>query len=193
MGVVRAVFLVGFMAAGKTTVGMELARRLGWDFVDLDARIESREQQTVPEIFRDRQESGFRIAETTALLDLAESLDRDTVVALGGGTFMQLKNQELVRPWPSVFLEVPPDELRRRSLEDPTKRPLRKDDPSEFARQYSERLPYYQQATVTIVTSGRDPGALCAEIEHKLQLRDGARRVESSLIPPTDLQTGESQ
>ena len=48
---VRAVFLVGFMASGKSRVGQELARRLDWDFVDLDARIESREGQTIREIF----------------------------------------------------------------------------------------------------------------------------------------------
>jgi len=69
---VRAVFLVGFMAAGKTTVGQELARRLGWDFVDLDTRIESREQQTVAAMFRDRGESEFRLVETAALRDLTE-------------------------------------------------------------------------------------------------------------------------
>ncbi len=61
---VRAVFLVGFMAAGKTTVGQELARRLGWDFVDLDAEIESRERQTIAEMFRDRGEREFRLVET---------------------------------------------------------------------------------------------------------------------------------
>jgi shikimate kinase len=189
---VRAVFLVGFMASGKSSVGQELARRLGWDFVDLDARIESRERQTIPEIFRDRGEAGFRLAETGALRHLTESLDRDTVVALGGGTFVQLKNRELLRRWPSVFLDVPPDELWRRSREDATKRPLRKDDPMEFARQYEERLPYYRQATVTVVTSSRDPASLCAEIERTLQFRDGVKLSGSSLIPPTDFETGES-
>src|SRR5208283_831007 len=76
---VRAVFLVGFMASGKSSVGQELARRLDWDFVDLDARIESRERQTISEIFRDRGEAAFRLAETSALRDLTESLGRDTV------------------------------------------------------------------------------------------------------------------
>jgi len=55
----RAVFLVGFMATGKTSVGRELARRLGWDFVDLDARIESRERQTVAEIFGNEENVSF--------------------------------------------------------------------------------------------------------------------------------------
>ena len=54
---VRAVFLVGFMGSGKSSVGRELARQLDWDFVDLDTRIESRERQTVPEIFRERGET----------------------------------------------------------------------------------------------------------------------------------------
>jgi shikimate kinase len=191
--VVRAVFLVGFMASGKSRVGQELARRLGWDFVDLDARIESRERQTIPEIFRDRGESGFRLAETGALCHLTESLERDTVVALGGGTFVQPKNRELLQGWPSVFLEVPLDELWRRSLEDATTRPLRKDDPAEFARLYEHRLPFYRQAIVTVVTSGKDPASLCAEIERRLQLRDEAKPSGSSFIPPADFGTGESQ
>jgi shikimate kinase len=64
---VRAVFLAGFMASGKSSVGRELARRLDWDFVDLDARIEGREGRTIREIFRDQGEPGLRIAETDAL------------------------------------------------------------------------------------------------------------------------------
>ena len=146
---VRAVFLVGFMASGKSSVGQELARRLDWDFVDLDARIESRERQTISEIFRDRGEAAFRLAETSALRDLTESLGRDTVernsfvrnavVALGGGTFAQPQNRELLRPWPSVFLDAPLDELWRRSMEDATIRPLR-NDPTEFARLHHHQI-----------------------------------------------------
>src|ERR1700674_5504219 len=115
----NAVFLVGFMASGKSSVGQELARRLGWDFVDLDARIESRERQTVPAIFRDRGELGFRLAETRAPRDLLpEPLKRNRVVALGGGAFVQERNRELLRQWPSVFLEATVPELWQRSLTD---------------------------------------------------------------------------
>ena len=173
---VRAVFLVGFMASGKSSVGRELARHLEWDFVDLDARIESSERQTVAEIFRDRGESEFRLIEAAALRDMTESLERDTVIALGGGTFAHpknyelLKNHELLKTWPSVFLDAPVDELWRRSLADATKRPLRK-DPEEFASLYESRLPFYRQATVTVVTLGKDPASLCAEIERTLQFR----------------------
>ena len=104
---VRAIFLVGFMGSGKSSVGQELARRLRWDFLDLDARIEARERRTIPEIFRDHGEPGFRLVETAALCELTESLERDTVVALGGGAFAQEKNRALILHWPTVFLEAP--------------------------------------------------------------------------------------
>lgn len=189
---VRAVFLVGFMASGKSSVGQELARRLDWDFVDLDERIESREQQSVPEIFRDRGELGFRLAETGALRDLlTESTNRNRVVALGGGAFVQDKNRELLQRYPSVFLEASASELWQRSLTDGVERPLRK-DPDQFAKLYAERLPFYRRATITIVTSGKDPTSLCLEIERSLQSW-GTESTGSSQNHPARYRTGESQ
>ena len=152
------------MASGKSTVGPELARRLSWDFVDLDTRIESREQQTVPEIFRHRGESGFRLAETNTLRDLlAESLPRPSVVALGGGAFVQPQNRELLRDWPTVFLHAACDELWQRSLTDGIERPLR-GDPDQFAQLYAERLPLYREARITVDTTGKSVDSICAEI-----------------------------
>lgn len=190
---VRAVFLVGFMASGKSSVGQELARRLNWDFVDLDARIESREGQTIPEIFRDRGEPGFRLAETNALRDLLnESLKNNSVVALGGGAFVQERNRDLLRQWPSVFLEAPASELWQRSLTDGIERPLR-GDPEQFAQLYAERLPFYRQARITVVTSGKDLASVCAEIELRLQFRGRTEDTGSSQCPPAHFGTGESQ
>ena len=192
---VRAVFLVGFMASGKSCVGQELARRLDWDFVDLDARIESRERQTVPEIFRDRGEPGFRLAETSALRDLlTESLPRSRVVALGGGAFVQERNRELLRQWPSVFLEAPASELWQRSLADGVERPLR-GDPEQFAQLYAERLPFYRQASVVVETTGKQVASICVEIEGALQLRGTPEDAGSGLsrIDLSSFGTGESQ
>jgi len=170
---VRAVFLVGFMGSGKNTVGQELARRLSWDFVDLDARIEAREGQTIEGIFRLRGEPSFRSAETSALRDLKNSLVRDTVVALGGGAFVQETNRELLRPWPSVFLDAPVPELWRRCLQseagDRARRPLRQ-DPEQFARLHEERLPFYRLASLAIETSGKDVAEICREIQTGIQL-----------------------
>ena len=192
---VHAVFLVGFMASGKSSVGQELARRLGWDFVDLDARIESRERQTVPEIFRDKGEPGFRLSETSALRDLlAEPLKRNRVVALGGGAFVQERNRELLRQWPSVFLEATVPELWQRSLTDGVERPLR-EHPEQFAKLYEERLPFYRQASVVVVTTGKQLASICVEIEGVLQLRGTPEDPGSGLsrIDVTGFGTGESQ
>jgi shikimate kinase len=192
---VCAVFLVGFMGSGKSSVGQELARRLGWDFVDLDTQIESRERQTIPEIFRDRGEHGFRLAETSALRDLlAESRQPKRVVALGGGAFVQERNRELLRQWPSVFLQADPSELWRRSLLDGVERPLR-GDPEQFARLYGERLPFYREASVVVETTGKPLASICGEIEGALHLTGTPQDAgpDLSRIDQTSFGTGESQ
>jgi len=175
---VRTVFLLGFMGCGKSTVGQALARRLDWDFVDLDARIEAQEGQSVPEIFRLRGEASFRLAETNALRRLmSDPKKRHTIVALGGGAFVQEANRELLRGQPSVFLEATAEELWRRCLQDGIERPLRQ-DPDQFSRLYAERLPFYRQASVAIDTSGKELPSICMEIERALQLH-GMRENES--------------
>jgi len=189
---VHAVFLVGFMASGKSSVGTALARRLGWDFLDLDARIESRERKTVPEIFRESGEAGFRLAETAALRELLTgALQRDSVVALGGGAFAQERNRQLLREWPSVFLEAPVAELWRRSLTDGIQRPLRQ-DPEQFARLYAERLPFYREANVVVDTTNKALASICAEIELALRLC-GVHDAARSAADETPLETGESK
>ena len=187
---VRAIFLVGFMGSGKSSVGQELARRLGWDFVDLDACIESREHRTIAEIFRNQGESGFRLAETAALGELTEALERDSVVALGGGTFAQEKNRAFTRQWPTVFLEAPVDELWRRSSEEKDIRPLRKDR-EQFDALYAERLPSYRQAVVAVQTAGKDLVSICGEIESALQL--ATVKAVSSLDLSASSETGGSR
>ena len=82
---------MGFMGAGKTTVGRLLAEALGWDFLDLDEHIEARASATVPQLFERHGEPGFRRLESSAL---ANALSRQsTVLALGGGAPEQLTNR----------------------------------------------------------------------------------------------------
>lgn len=189
---VRAVFLVGFMASGKTSVGQELARRLAWDFVDLDSLIESRHRSTISAIFRDRGEAHFRAAETATLRELTSNLERNSVVALGGGAFIQEQNRRLIQDWPSVFLEAPPEELWTRCDEDPAERPLRKNR-EQFLRLYEQRLPFYRKATATVQTSGRDLLAICSEIETTLHLVASPPQNRRSSYSPTQSPTGESR
>src|SRR5271169_4974862 len=116
-GTDRAVFLVGFMGAGKTSVGRSLGHRLGWSFEDLDDRIEARAGRSIPEIFRDLGVTEFRRLETTSLRDLLRELDAGPrVVALGGGAFAQPENVAMLElaGVPVIFLDGPVEELFRR-------------------------------------------------------------------------------
>jgi shikimate kinase len=104
--VIDKIYLVGFMAAGKTTVARALARRLGWRAEDIDELIEARERSTVADIFKSHGEPYFRTLERE-ILRLVLPL-RHTVVATGGGTFMDPENQQAIRiDGTSVWLDVP--------------------------------------------------------------------------------------
>ena len=109
--------LAGFMGAGKTTVGRLLAARLGWEFLDLDAYLEARAGQTVPEIFAAHGEPRFRQLESNAL---ASALGRSKVIlALGGGTPEILTNRLLLEQTPgtaTIFLDAPFPTLYDRCL-----------------------------------------------------------------------------
>lgn len=187
-------FLVGFMASGKSTVGPELARRLDWEFVDLDSRIEARERKSIPVLFREQGETSFRRAETAALEKLTSELEQNSVVALGGGAFAQERNRHLLRDSPTVFLNAPLEELWRRSQEDGTERPLRKDR-EQFARLYAERLPFYREATLTVETAGKDASSICAEIERALRLPIPKHSGELNALrdPQSNLSRGDSK
>jgi shikimate kinase len=91
---VDKIYLVGFMAAGKTTVGEALAARMSWRAFDLDAEIEAAERQTVAEVFASRGEAWFRARERDALLRLLP--ERHAVVATGGGTFVDPANRSAI-------------------------------------------------------------------------------------------------
>src|ERR1051326_4361561 len=111
------VVLIGFMGAGKTTVGRALADRLGWKFLDLDDLIEQREQKTVAEIFASSGEAAFRGMESAALAAALQDCagSGDLVFVLGGGAFVQKANRDaLATPGAiTVLLEAPVEELRR--------------------------------------------------------------------------------
>jgi shikimate kinase len=170
---VRALVLVGFMGAGKTSVGQALSAQLGWRFEDLDDRVEAREGRTVPEIFRDSGEAEFRRAEHAALRELlAESKNGPPVIlALGGGAFTQAETAVLVEglETPTVFLDAPPEELWRRCSTDPVERPLRRDQ-REFQHLYDLRKPRYQQARLCVQTGSRTVGEVVNEILESLSL-----------------------
>ena len=83
------IYLVGFMASGKTTIGALLAERLGWKFVDMDQDIEARQGDSIAAIFEKSGEQEFRRIETEAIRAHVRDIERGeaTVVAMGGGAF----------------------------------------------------------------------------------------------------------
>ncbi len=91
-------YLVGFMASGKTTVGRALADHIGWPFVDMDAEIEAREDRSIAQIFRENGEAGFREIESRVLRAHVRKIEagQPCVLALGGGAFVQPANRELI-------------------------------------------------------------------------------------------------
>jgi hypothetical protein len=104
----RTIVLVGFMGAGKTSVGRILSKRLGWAFEDLDDRIQAREQRTIEDIFRNSGEAAFRQIEHDALRAALSDRKKACILALGGGAFVQSSNAELLKSagLPVVFLDA---------------------------------------------------------------------------------------
>ena len=170
LGVHDAVILVGFMGAGKTTVGRMLAERLGWTFVDLDDRIRERERRSVPEIFRDSGEKYFRQVETACLQEMLGAgdpadLPAGMVLALGGGAFVQLRNAELIRgsAVPVVFLDASPTVLYQRCAPQVGERPLLADE-NQFRQLYESRREDYMKAGVRVDTTALAPAQVAEAI-----------------------------
>ena len=153
------IYLVGFMACGKSTAGGLLAERLGWQFLDLDQEIEKEQSTAIAEIFRQRGEAEFRRLETEAIrarVHLAQS-GNPMVMALGGGAFLQPDNFELIiSNGVTVWLDCPLDVLKVRIAGDST-RPLAS-DPEQFEHLYASRRPGYARADYRIDTTGMDAG-----------------------------------
>lgn len=142
------------MGSGKTSVGRLLARRLGWEFVDLDREVERKERRTIPEIFESSGEKHFRALEHQALID---TLDGTTgrVIACGGGTVTQEDSRERLREVATVFLQEDVGVLYERTRG--SRRPLRAGSPEEFEQRYSGRLRHYQEVADLTITMRRRP------------------------------------
>ncbi len=152
------IFLVGFMASGKTTVGSLLAARLGWAFVDLDALVVEAAGAPVADIFAREGETGFRRRESAAVRQAARM--QRTVVATGGGAACREENLGvMLGEGRVVALAVSPEEAVRRAGRS-SGRPLLDGaaDPVAAARDLLEaRDPFYARAHVRIDTDGQTP------------------------------------
>jgi shikimate kinase len=171
----RCVVLIGFMGAGKTTVGRALAKSLRWNFLDLDDVIEQREHKSVAEIFASSGEPAFRRMESVALAALLQDRQGggDLVLALGGGAFVQKQNRDALNSAGAitVLLEAPVEELRRRCQAEHRVRPLAQQD-ARFNELFAARRADYALARFTVQTLDKSVEQVTAEIERLLQSAD---------------------
>jgi len=163
-------FLVGFMASGKSTVGRLVAARLGWEFRDLDRVIADAAGRTIPEIFAAEGEEGFRRRETEAVAE-ATAL-RNAVIATGGGAACREPNlSRMLAAGHVVALAVSPQEVVRRT-QGRSNRPLLDGaaDPLAAATALLQaRAPFYARAHATIQTQDLQPDEVAAAVMRVLE------------------------
>jgi shikimate kinase len=155
------IYLVWFMAAGKSTVAQALARRLGWRIEDIDALIEARERRPIADIFQKQGEPYFRSVEREILRLLLPL--RHVVVATGGGTFMDPENRAAINmDGTSVWLDVPLEELVARIPLD-GRRPLAADRAA-LERLFAARTAGYSLARVRVDAAAARPEEIAERI-----------------------------
>lgn len=163
----QLIYLIGYMGAGKTTLGSAVAHATAARFIDLDDYIEAREGITISEIFRLRGETEFRRLETEALATLSRevaapgqppfsgaetSTSRPLIIACGGGTPCHNGNMDLMNATgTTIYLEASPDTLVRRLSAERSRRPLvasmtPEQLPAFIAAALADRLPHYTRA-----------------------------------------------
>ena len=162
--------LVGFMGAGKSSVGRILARRLGRGFVETDDMITAKEGVSIPEIFATKGEAYFRAAEEEALGLLA--IQRDGVIATGGGLPCREGRLATLRALGTVvWLSADFDTLYRRAREGGERPMLAGRSGADVEALYRSREPFYRQADLMVDTTHLGPDQVAARILQCLQAR----------------------
>lgn len=145
-------FIIGYMACGKTTFGRALARATGREFIDLDFYIEQRFRKSIREIFAERGEAGFRKIESSMLREVGEF--EDVIVACGGGTPCFFDNMDyMLGRGRVVFLDATERRITERIVINSSRRPLMAGKtPEEIAATVhaglAERMPFYERAHI---------------------------------------------
>jgi shikimate kinase len=153
-------YLLGYMYSGKTTVGRSLAQQLGFGFVDLDQLFEERYHTSIPLFFNRYGEDAFRKLEQL-MLHSTETMD-NAVISTGGGTPCYFDNMEWMNQHGlTVFLRISEKAVVDRLLHAKRKRPLAvgksEEELAEFvAQHYTSRLPFYEQAKITVKSEDLD-------------------------------------
>ena len=161
------IYLVGFMGSGKSTLGRLLAQHIGWNFCDLDAEIEKRQNASIEQLFETLGEPEFRRIESEAIRGCVRRVERGqpAVLALGGGAFVQPDNYALLEPnGVSVWLDCPFEIIASRVRLNGS-RPLARDLDS-LRKLFDERRKSYELADYRLqICAGKPEDNLAALIE----------------------------
>jgi len=155
------IFLVGFMGAGKSTIGPILAKKLNYDFFDLDDKIEASAGKSVRDIFRESGESEFRRLEREAL-EACTGIQR-AVISLGGGAYISEENRSLLRRFgKTIWIDCPVEVCFRRVASDPS-RPLMSGR-EEMEKLLASRRPAYERADLIVRAGSASANQVAQEI-----------------------------
>jgi len=159
---INNVILVGFMAAGKSSIGRKLARILGWKYIDTDAEIVEVTGLKIPAIFKKYGEVRFRSEEKLVVKKLRGATN--AVIATGGGTVMDPDNWKILQELGVIIhLFVPLEEALKR-VKNRSERPLLVKSELEIRELWKERLEIYNKASISIDTTNKDLDEIVNEI-----------------------------
>ena len=152
----QTIVITGFMGCGKSEVARELARRLDVPMIDLDDRITASEGRTPAQLITEAGEPAFRAVETNTLRELLKTSEV-SVIALGGGAWIESANRDLIHQYGcvSVWLDAPFAVCWERISASVDDRPLGKTIEQAEAR-YNLRKPIYSLARIHIPITGSE-------------------------------------
>ena len=169
----RRIVIVGFMGCGKTTVAKSLAARLECGMLDLDAIISAQQNMSIPELIRERGESAFREAETSALQVVLDRL-QPRIIALGGGAWTLERNRDLISKHEciTVWLDAPFELCWERIISSANKvRPLAPDRESAQNLYNSRRRSYGLTELRIEVSDSTTAEVLASEVQGRVEIR----------------------
>ncbi|MCA1031713.1 shikimate kinase [Bacillus timonensis] len=158
----KVIYLTGFMGAGKTTIGRLLGKSLNLPVVDTDKYIEQQTGKTIPEIFNVDGEVTFREYEKKCIQELPTE---NIIITTGGGMVTQLANRQWMKQNGfTIFLHAEIEEVFKRVAVNKNRPLFDKNDQEKMTKLYHDRLPFYEEADLTVKTTSKSIEMIVKEI-----------------------------
>jgi shikimate kinase len=164
---VRAIYITGFMGAGKTTVGRELSVKWNVPVIDTDEYLEQTLKKKITRIFQEEGEGAFREYESKILRSLPT---QNVIITTGGGIVIKEENRKWMKELGKVvYLYCDPVKIAERLKHDTTRPLFNQADVNSFIELFHSRQPFYQEADIIIDTTNRQPADIAEEIEKMIK------------------------